>query len=104
MVNNNLAPILDENGYLQQIQKKITFSTDDSDPSPFIKIETKAGNKAFATKITDDQIGFYQNNSDEAIAYLSSNTLMVNYAKFNKSFNIGDLQVSITESGVGFNW
>lgn len=104
MVNNQLAPMLDKNGYLQQIQKKITFSTDDSDPSPFIKIETKAGSKAFSTKITDEQIGFYQDNSDEAIAYLSSNTLMVNYAKFNKSFNIGNLRVSITESGVGFNW
>lgn len=104
MTNSKLAPVLDENGYLQQIQKKITFSTDDSDPSPFIKIETKAGSKAFATKITDEQIGFYQDNSDEAIAYLSSNTLMVNYAKFNKSFNIGNLKVSITESGVGFNW
>lgn len=104
MINNSLAPVLDENGYLQQIQKKITFSTSDNDPSPFIKIETKAGSKAFATKITDEQIGFYQDNSDEAIAYLSSNTLMVNYAKFNKSFNIGNLKVSITESGVGFNW
>lgn len=104
MINNDLAPMLDENGYLQQIQKRITFSTSNSEASPFIKIETKAGSKAFATKITDEQIGFYQDNSDEAIAYLSSNTLMVNYAKFNKSFNIGNLKVSITESGVGFNW
>lgn len=101
MVKNDLIPVELDN-YLQQIQSSITFSTEGT--SPYIQLKMAAGEKSFATKITDSQIGFYQNNATEPVAYLSSNTLQVNYAHFKKSFNIGDLIVSITDSGVGFNW
>lgn len=101
MVKEDLIPVGLGN-YLQQIQNSITFSTEGT--SPYIQLKTASGEKSFSTKITDSQIGFYQNNATEPVAYLSSNTLQVNYARFNKSFNIGDLIVSITDSGVGFNW
>lgn len=101
MIKEDLIPVELDN-YLQQIQNSITFSTEGT--SPYIQLKMAAGEKSFATKITDSQIGFYQNNATEPVAYLSSNTLQVNYAHFKKSFNIGDLIVSITDSGVGFNW
>lgn len=91
-----------ENSYLAQIRRSIDLHVGEN--PPYIEIKTASAEQSFSTKITDSQIGFYQNNATLPVAYLSSDGLMVYQAQFLNSFNIGNLRVSITESGVGFNW
>nr|DAK55516.1 MAG TPA: hypothetical protein [Caudoviricetes sp.] len=91
-----------ENSYLAQIRRSIDLNVGEN--PPYIEIKTASAEQSFSTKITDSQIGFYQNNATLPVAYLSSDGLMVYQAQFLNSFNIGNLRVSITESGVGFNW
>lgn len=91
-----------DGSYLAEIQKKIDLHVGEN--PPYIEIKTASAQESFSTKITDQQIGFYKDNADLPVAYLSSQGLMVFEATFNQSFNIGKLKVSITDSGVGFNW
>lgn len=91
-----------EGSYLYEIQNNIKLNVGEN--PPYIEIKTASAEQSFSTKITDSQIGFYQNNATLPVAYLSSDGLMVYQAQFLNSFNIGNLRVSITESGVGFNW
>lgn len=91
-----------KNSYLAQIRRSIDLHVGEN--PPYIEIKTASAEQSFSTKITDSQIGFYQNNATLPVAYLSSDGLMVYQAQFLNSFNIGNLRVSITESGVGFNW
>lgn len=104
LVGSELHALTNKGGYLFQIQKSIDLHVGEDEPSPYIEIKTASAEQSFSTKITDSQIGFYQNNATLPVAYLSSDGLMVYQAQFLNSFNIGNLRVSITESGVGFNW
>lgn len=104
IVGNELGKLTAEGSYLDQIQKSIDLHVGKDEPSPYIEIKTASAEQSFSTKITDSQIGFYQNNATLPVAYLSSDGLMVYQAQFLNSFNIGNLRVSITENGVGFNW
>ena len=103
-MGSELHALTNKGGYLFQIQKSIDLHVGEDEPSPYIEIKTASAEQSFSTKITDSQIGFYQNNATLPVTYLSSDGLMVYQAQFLNSFNIGNLRVSITESGVGFNW
>lgn len=101
MINKKLST---EDDYLKQLRASITFSTEDTS-DPYIQIATDSDTQHFATRIGNNQIGFYQDASrKEPIAYFSGNELVVNNATFYNQFKIGDLKVSITSVGVGFSW
>jgi hypothetical protein len=104
LIGQHLEERTGTGSYLEQIQNSIDLHVGNDEPSPYIEIKTATANQSFSTKITDSQIGFFQSNSTTPVAYLSSDGLMVYQAQFLNSFNIGNLRVSITESGVGFNW
>lgn len=88
---------------LSQITGYIKIDASDAN-NPNITITTKSDNTSLSTKITNSQLGFYYNNDEKPVAYINKDTLEINQAKFNETFSIGNLQVSITESGVGFTW
>lgn len=101
-LNDNYEPT--SNGYLKQIRGRIKFDTTDVS-NPFILISTNSAEQNFATKITNNQIGFYKDaHAETPVAYFSGDELVVNNATFYNQFKIGDLKVSITSAGVGFSW
>lgn len=101
MINKKLST---EDDYLKQLRASITFSTKDVS-DPYIQIASDSDAQHFATRIGNNQIGFYQDASrKEPIAYFSGNELVVNNATFYNQFKIGELVVSITSAGVGFGW
>lgn len=88
--------------YLIKLKNKIDIV---SGTDPYIQISTKSTDgKYFATKITNNQLGFYNAEKADPVAYINSESLNINKATFHNSFKIGDLIVSVTESGVGFTW
>lgn len=88
--------------YLIKLKNKIDIV---SGADPYIQISTKSTDgKYFATKITNNQLGFYNAEKADPVAYINSESLNINKATFHNSFKIGDLIVSVTESGVGFTW
>lgn len=94
----------DLNGdYISLLKGYIDINASDAS-NPYIQIASKSGDSFFATKITNNQLGFYYNNETTPVAYINKNELQINQAKFNETFSIGDLKVAITESGVGFTW
>lgn len=101
-LNGNYEPT--SNGYLEQIRGRIKLDTTDVS-NPFILISTNSAAQNFATKITNNQIGFYKDaHAETPVAYFSGDELVVNNATFYNQFKIGDLKVSITSAGVGFSW
>lgn len=95
----------DQDGFIKELKGKITLSAEDAS-EPFIQISTFSTDASFAIKITDKKLGFYEGKAEEIepIAYMDSQYLHINSARFNKNFYIGDLLVTITETGVGFTW
>ena len=102
----------EQSTYIHQLQKAVTIDTS-SEGEPFIQISTLIGDQTednpvnFFTKITSQKMSFIQNN--EEVAYISNNALQIKKAYFLNSFIIGnedsgELQVSVTETGIGFIW
>ena len=103
----NLSSSLAELGTLKNAVKVVTKN---SEGGPYIQIQqvdsNDTGTSFSAIRITNDQLGFYSADpsKSEPVAYINSSKLSINSAEFINSFTIGDLEVSITESGVGFRW
>lgn len=93
----------DDDNYLKRLKGQITMSVEDA-AEPYIQISTKNSTNFFATKITDKSLGFYENNIDTPVASISGSKLIIESAIFKQNFYIGDLLVSITDTGVGFSW
>ena len=93
----------DDNNYLKRLKGQITMSVEDA-AEPYIQISTKNSTNFFATKITDKSLGFYENNIDTPVASISGSKLIIESAIFKQNFYIGNLLVSITDTGVGFSW
>ena len=92
-----------DNGYLKRLKGKIEVSAENA-AEPYIQISTTSKDNFFATRIDDKELGFYQGSSDDPVASITGNKLEINSAKFNYSFSISDLIVTITDTGVGFTW
>lgn len=95
---------IDEDGYLNKIKGRITLEASDA-ADPYIEIATESAENSIKLKLQANQLGFYQGtNETEPIAYMTSNTLNINSAKFEKDFSIGNLLVSVRTGGIGFSW
>ena len=93
----------DDDNYLKRLKGQITMSVEDA-AEPYIQISTKNSSNFFATKITDKSLGFYENNTNTPVASITGSKLVIESAIFKQNFYIGDLLVSITDTGVGFSW
>lgn len=89
--------------YLQQLKGSIELSTTNAD-NPYIKIATKATDTNIYTKITKDELGFYDGDDVNAVAKITNQAITISSAYFTDNFHIGDLLVTVDNSGVGFTW
>lgn len=88
---------------LKQLTGYVQINASDAG-NPYIEIATKTSDEYLATRINNNQLGFYYGNDETPVAYINKDILEINRAKFNRAFSIGDLNIVITESGVGFTW
>lgn len=96
---------IDDNNFIKKIRGKIEASLENAS-EPYIQIKTEDSANSFSIKITDKRLSFYegQGNDLDEVAYISGKQLEINSARFNKNFYIGDLLVTVTDTGVGFTW
>ena len=91
-----------DNIYFTQLKGSVKI--DASDPTdPYIELTASQGQSSISSlKLTDDRIEFLDHG--DPVAEIHGSYLRIKKGIFEEDLKIGKLQVSITDSGVGFLW
>lgn len=98
-INNPEDP---DNIYFTQLKGSIIIDASNSS-DPYIELTASQGqNNISSLRLTDDRIEFLDHNNP--VAEIQGSYLRIKKGIFEEDLKIGKLQVSITDSGVGFLW